>query len=67
MRSKDEQSKNLGGRPKRETVVIRLSLRLHPGEDDDLINFFAFLPYGGRAKGVMTALRTGNINRVCFK
>ena len=56
--------RNQVGRPKRETVVIRLNLRLHPGEDDDLINFFASLPYGGRAKGVMIALRTGNINQI---
>jgi hypothetical protein len=39
-------------------------LRLHPGEDDDLIDFFASLPERGRARAVMTALRTGNIAQI---
>ncbi|MBN1139300.1 MAG: hypothetical protein JXM73_22175 [Anaerolineae bacterium] len=52
---------NRGGRPRRETVTVWLKLRLHPGEDDDLINFFASLPERGRARSVMAALRTGNI------
>ena len=41
-----------------------IKLRLHPGEDDDLIDFFSSLPDRGRARAVMTALRTGNINQV---
>ena len=56
--------KNRAGRPRRETVVVMVKLRLHPGEDDDLIDFFASLPDRGRARAVMTALRTGNIGQV---
>ena len=56
--------RNRGGRPRRDTVVVRIALSLHPGEDDDLIDFFASLPKGGRTKAVMTALRTGSINQV---
>jgi hypothetical protein len=55
---------NRGGRPRRDTVVIRIALSLHPGEDDDLIDFFASLPKGERARAVMTALRTGDIDQV---
>jgi hypothetical protein len=60
----DTTKKNRAGRPKRETVVVMVKLRLHPGEDDDLIDFFASLPDRGRARAVMTALRTGNISQV---
>ena len=56
--------KNRVGRPRRETVVVMVKLRLHPGEDDDLIDFFASLPDRGRARAVITALRTGNISQV---
>jgi hypothetical protein len=59
-----EEKKRKGGRPRRETVVVRVKLRLHPGEDDDLIDFFASLPERGRARAVIGALRTGNINQV---
>ena len=55
---------NRAGRPRRETVVVMVKLRLHPGVDDDLIDFFASLPDRGRARAVMTALRTGNIGQV---
>ena len=53
-----------GGRPRRETVVVWVKLRPHPGEDDDLIGFFASLPERGRARAVISALRTGNVNQV---
>ena len=53
-----------GGRPRRETVVVRVKLRLHPGEDNDLIDFFASLPERGRARAVIGALRTGDILQV---
>ncbi len=53
-----------GGRPRRETITVWLKLRLHPGEDDDLIDFFASLPERGRARSVLAALRTGNIAQV---
>ena len=59
-----EKNKRKGGRPRRETVVVRVKLRLHPGEDDDLIDFFASLPERGRARAVIGALRTGNISQV---
>ncbi len=59
-------SRNRGGRPRRETVTVWLKLRLHPGEDDDLIDFFASLPKRGRAKAVLAALRTGNIAQVLY-
>ena len=59
-----EENKRRGGRPKRETVVVRVKLRLHPGEDDDLIAFFASLPERGRARAVIGALRTGDIHQV---
>ena len=60
----DTVKKNHAGRPRRETVVVMVKLRLHPGKDDDLIDFFASLPDRGRARAVMTALRTGNISQV---
>jgi hypothetical protein len=60
----DTTRKSRAGRPRRETVVVMVKLRLHPGEDDDLIDFFASLPDRGRARAVITALRTGNINQV---
>ena len=58
------KTSNRGGRPRRETVTVWLKLRLHPGEDDDLIDFFVSLPERGRARSVMAALRTGNIAQV---
>ena len=59
-----QDNRRKGGRPRRATVVVRVKLRLHPGEDDDLIDFFASLPERGRARAVIGALRTGNINQV---
>jgi len=59
-----QDNRRKGGRPRRETVVVRVKLRLHPGEDDDLIDFFASLPERGRARAVIGALRTGDINQV---
>ena len=59
-----EKTKRKGGRPRRETVVVRVKLRLHPGEDDDLIAFFASLPERGRARAVIGALRSGDIHQV---
>jgi len=59
-----EENRGKGGRPRRETVVVRVKLRLHPGEDDDLIAFFASLPERGRARAVIGALRSGDIGQV---
>jgi hypothetical protein len=64
MATRVEQNRGKGGRPRRETVVVRVKLRLHPGEDDDLIAFFASLPERGRARAVIGALRSGDIHRV---
>ena len=59
-----QKHRHKGGRPRRETIVVRVKLRLHPGEDDGLIDFFASLPERGRARAVVRALRTGNVNHV---
>ena len=64
MATRVEQNRRKGGRPRRETVVVRVKLRLHPGEDDDLIDFFASLPKRGRARAVIGALRSGDIRQV---
>ena len=39
--------------------IVRIKLRLYPGEDDDLIAFFAYVPRGLRALSVKAALRSG--------
>ena len=62
MSSTDKQHR--GGRPKKETIIVQISLSLHPGEDDDLIDFFASLPKRGRARAVIVALRTGNTQQI---
>ena len=61
------EHKRRGGRPRRETTIVRVKLRLHPGEDDDLIAFFASLPERGRARAVIRALRTGNVRQVLIE
>mgnify|MGYP001061617463 CR=1 FL=1 len=40
-------------------LVIDTKLRLYPGEDDDLIAFFANIPLGLRASMIKGALRSG--------
>jgi len=39
--------------------IVRIKLRLYPGEDDDLIGFFSGIPAGLRATSVKLALRSG--------
>ena len=39
--------------------IVRIKLRLYPGEDDDLIGFFASIPPRLRALSVKLALRSG--------
>ena len=39
--------------------IVRIKLRLYPGEDDDLIAFFAAIPDRLRATCVKATLRTG--------
>jgi hypothetical protein len=52
-----------GGRPplSEKTVVVRVALFLRPGEDDDLIEFFAPVPVRQRASAVKQALRSGKL------
>ena len=49
------------GRPKLpyNVIVIRISLTLREGDDDDLIEYFSQLPPGKRAVALRIALRTG--------
>ena len=51
------------GRPRSlrasSAYLIRIKMRLYPGEDDDLIAFFATIPRGLRAAMVKQALRSG--------
>jgi hypothetical protein len=51
------------GRPRRSRpkVVVRIKLTLTPGEDDDLVGFFAALPPRRRAQAVMAAMRSGRL------
>ena len=44
-----------------ERVLIRISLTLYSGEDDDLIDWFDSIPDGKRANLVKTALRQGGV------
>ncbi len=51
------------GRPRSDRAasaqIVRLKLRLYPGEDDDLLDFFEAIPSGLRAACVKRALRGG--------
>ena len=40
--------------------IVRLKLRLYPGEDDDLIAYFESIPSGLRSLTVKRALRDGS-------
>jgi hypothetical protein len=50
-------------RPKSEIrpVIVRVELRLRPGEDEDLIAFFAPVPVNLRSSAVKQALRSGKL------
>ena len=52
---------NLRGRPRRASIKIVVTLRLMPGEDDDLLDFFRNVPAGKKALAVKTGLRTSGI------
>ena len=41
--------------------LVRITLSLRPGEDDDLLDFFDAIPPGGRAQAVVVALRQGGV------
>ena len=51
------------GRPRSERAanarIVRVTLRLYTGEDDDLIGFFGDVATGLRAASVKRALREG--------
>jgi hypothetical protein len=53
------------GRPRSERAanarIVRVTLRLYPGEDDDLIGFFGDVATGLRATSVKRALREGRV------
>lgn len=51
------------GRPSLDVParLVRITLSLRPGEDDDLLAFFDGLPIGSRARAVVTALRQGGV------
>jgi hypothetical protein len=42
-------------------VIVRVALYLRPGEDDDLIKFFASLPLRLRSSALKQALRSGQL------
>ncbi len=42
-------------------MIVRVKLRLYPGEDDDLIVFFDSIPHRLRATMVKQALRSGTL------
>lgn len=44
-----------------ETVVIQIKMRLHPGQDDDLLQWFEQMPRRLRAPAVKAALRAGGM------
>ncbi len=51
------------GRPpsRVKPIVVRVALYLRPGEDDDLIKFFAPLPLRLRSSALKQALRSGQL------
>lgn len=52
------------GRPRltERPISVRIHLRLRPGEDDDLLAFFARYASRQRAVAVKGALRAGSLN-----
>lgn len=58
---------NQGGRPTLEELdierfIMRITLTLYGGEDDDLIDWFESIPTRKRAISVKTALRQGGVS-----
>lgn len=53
-------------RPRQTQQVITLNTKitLRPGEDDDLLGWFATIPPRERAKAIITALRQGGVTAV---
>jgi hypothetical protein len=44
------------------SIYVHLSLRLRPGEDDDLIKFFSQIPLRRRPSALKAALRAGGMS-----
>jgi hypothetical protein len=44
-----------------QPIIVRVALYLRPGEDDDLIEFFAPIPIRLRTSAVKQALRAGSL------
>ena len=49
------------------SLQVNVKFHLRPGEDDDLIRFFADLPPRQRATVVKVALRSGGMARVAVE
>lgn len=49
------------------SLQVNVKFHLRPGEDDDLIRFFADLPPRQRATAVKVALRSGGMARVAVE
>lgn len=45
-----------------ERSIVRITLTLYEGEDDDLIDWFDSIPIRKRAKSIKTALRQGGVS-----
>lgn len=58
---RSRRKKNKGGRPRKEedTVVVRLTLTLTVGQDDDMIALFNAIPPYKRPQEVISMLRGG--------
>ncbi len=57
---------NQGGRPTLEEldverIIVRITLTLYEGEDDELIDWFDSIPIRKRAKQIKIALRQGGV------
>jgi len=48
-------------------LLVNAKFHLRPGEDDDLIRFFADLPPRQRAAALKVALRSGGMARVAVE
>lgn len=48
------------------TILIRASLSLHKGEDDDLIKAFLAVPARKRASFIKTAMRSGSFQSISY-
>lgn len=58
---------NQGGRPTLEELgiersIVRITLTLYEGEDDDLIDWFDSIPIRKRPKSIKKALRQGGVS-----